>query len=81
MNPLNQFEAEQKMLSELKDLFAFAKPEIIRRNLEDLFFLYMSSDEDPDLPDQKAFIANFYYLINFLNEMDSLFKEKEQRGG
>lgn len=79
MNPLNQFESEQKMLSELKDLFEFAKPETIRRNLVDLFFLYMSSDEDPDLPNQKSFISNFYYLINFLNEMDEIFQEKEKR--
>lgn len=77
MNPLNQFEAEQKMLSELKDLFEFVKPETIRRNLVDLFFLYMASDDDPDLPNQKNFVSNFYYLINFLNEMDLLVKDKE----
>ncbi len=71
-DPLDQFESEQKMLSELKDLFHFVPPNIIRRNLEDLYFLYMSSAEDPDLPNQKNFTTNFYYLINFLNEMDEL---------
>ena len=77
MNPLDQFESEQKMLSELKDLFQFATPTMIRRNLEDLFFLYMSSTDDPDLPNQKNFISNFYYLINFLNEMDKIFNDSQ----
>lgn len=72
MNPLDQFEVERKMLKELKDLFDFVEPATIRRNLEDLFFLYMSSSEDPDLPNQKNFISSFYYLINFLNEMEPL---------
>ena len=75
-NPLDQFESEQKILRELKDLFQFAPPGLIRRNLEDLFFLYMSSTDDPDLPNQKDFIATYYYLINFLNEMELLFREK-----
>jgi len=77
-NPLDQFESEQKMLSELKDLFQFVPPGTIRRNLEDLYFLYMSSTEDPDLPNQKGFVANFYYLINFLNEMDDLVNKKKK---
>lgn len=75
-NPLDQFESEQKMLNELKELFQFATPGMIRRNLEDLFFLYMSSTDDPDLPNQKDFVTNFYYLINFLNEMDKLFDRR-----
>ncbi len=76
-NPLNQFESERKMLTELKVLFQFVPPKAIRRNLEDLYFLYMSSTEDPDLPNQKNFIANFYYLIDFLNEMDEILKGKK----
>ncbi|MEQ9402903.1 MAG: hypothetical protein RIM99_04905 [Cyclobacteriaceae bacterium] len=80
MNPLDQFESEQKMLNELKDLFKFVRPAVIRRNLEDLYFLYMSSAEDPDLPDQKNFTTNFYYLINFLNEMEGLFNEDAGNG-
>lgn len=58
------------MLQELKDLFAFVHPASIRRNLEDLYFLYLSSSEDPDLP--TGFAQNFYFLVNFLNEMEEL---------
>lgn len=76
-NPLNQFESEQKMLAELKDLFQFVSPRTLRRNLVDLYFLYMSSAEEPDLPNQKNFATNFYYLINFLNEMDELSKKEK----
>jgi len=68
MDLLNQFESEQKMLQELKDLFSFVPPGTLRRNLEDLFFLYMSCAEDPDLPD--GLVKHFYFLINFLNEME-----------
>ncbi len=72
---INQFEGEQKMLTELKDLFQFVPPKVLRRNLEDLYFLYMSSTDEPNLPSQKEFVTNFYYLINFLNEMEKLIKK------
>ena len=77
-NPLDKFETDQRVLQELKILFQFANPAEIRRNLEDLYFLYMSSAEDPDLPNQKIFASNFYYLINFLNEMEKLIEPKNQ---
>ncbi len=70
MDLLNHFESEQKMLQELKDLFTFVPPALLRRHLEDLFFLYLSSSEDPDLP--SGFAQNFYFLMNFLNEMEGL---------
>ena len=75
MNPLDRYESEQKMLTELKNLFEIVPPSRIRRNLEDLFFLYLISDEDPQLPDRKNFITNFYFLINFLNEMELISKK------
>lgn len=71
MNPLDQFESDQRILNELKDLFEFVSPATLRRNLEDLFFTHLSSQEDVSLPDQKDLIKNFYYLINFLNEVES----------
>ena len=71
ISPLDQFESDQKMLNELKDLFQFVQPSVLRRNLEDLFFLQISSQEEILLPNQKDLIKNFYYLINFLNEIES----------
>ena len=71
INPLDQFESDQKLLNELKDLFQFVSPAILRRNLEDLFFLHLSSQDEISLPNQKELIKNFYYLINFLNEVES----------
>ena len=70
-NPLDQFESDQNILNELKDLFEFVSPATLRRNLEDLFFLHLSSQEETCLPNQKELIKNFYYLINFLNEVES----------
>lgn len=70
-NPLDQFESDQKILNELKDLFEFVSPAALRRNLEDLFFLHLSSHDDASLPDQKELIKNFYCLINFLNEVET----------
>ncbi len=70
INPLNQFEADQKLLNELKDLFEFVPPSILRRNLEDLFFSHISSEEEIVLPNHKELIRNFYYLLNFLNEAE-----------
>lgn len=72
LSPLDQFESDQKILNELKDLFEFVPPATLRRNLEDLFFLHLSSQEETSLPNQKELIKNFYYLINFLNEMEDL---------
>lgn len=70
-NPLSQFEYDQKILHELKALFEFVSPSDLRRNLEDLFFLHFSSHEEGAFPNYKEFVSNFYYLINFLNEVDS----------
>lgn len=70
MSPLDQFESDQKLLNELKDLFEFAPPGNIRRNLEDLFFTHLTSSE-PSLPNEKELIQNIYYLINFFNEIES----------
>lgn len=70
-NPLDQFESDQRILNELKDLFEFVNPSILRRNLEDLFFLHLTSEKEIILPNQKELITNFYYLINFLNEVES----------
>ncbi len=70
VNPLDAFEAEQKIMNELKDLFEFVRPALLRRNLEDLFFLHLTSEQEIVLPNQKELITNFYYLINFLNEVE-----------
>ncbi|WP_436515208.1 hypothetical protein [Ekhidna sp. To15] len=70
MSPLDQFESDQKMLNELKDMFEFASPAKIRRNLEDLFFTHLTSNE-PSLPNEQELIKSIYYLINFFNEVES----------
>ena len=70
INPLDQFESDQKLLNEVRELFQFVSPSALRRNLEDIFFLHLSSQEEVILPNQKELIKNFYYLINFLNEVE-----------
>ncbi len=67
---LDQFESDQKLLNELKSLFEFASPATLRRNLEDLLFLHLTSENGSSLPDQKKLIGNVYFLINFLNEAE-----------
>ena len=74
MNPLDEFEFDQKMIKELKDLFEFAPPAILRRNLEDLFFTYLTNNDELSLPDNKQLFKNIYFLINFLNEIEGLKK-------
>ena len=70
-NPLDQFESDQKIMNELRDLFDFVPPAKLRRSLEDFFFTFFTSHEEPTLPNQKETLKNFYYLINFLNEVES----------
>ena len=72
MTPLEEFESEQKMIHELKELFDLVSPNTLRRNLEDLFFQCITESDDPMLPDQKNLISHFYLLINFLNEAEIL---------
>ena len=71
MDQLGEFESDQKILNELKSLFEFVSPSALRRNLEDLLFIPLASDEEPSLPNQKALIRNVYFLINFLNEVEN----------
>ena len=71
MNPLDQFEADQKLLNELKDMFEFTPPFRMRRAIEDLYFTHVTS-EDGSLPNQKELTRDIYFLINFLNEVESL---------
>ncbi|MEO9485768.1 MAG: hypothetical protein ABJG47_20090 [Ekhidna sp.] len=70
MSPLDQFESDQKILNELKDMFEFASPARIRRNLEDLFFAHITS-RDSSLPCEKEVAKSVYYLVNFFNEIES----------
>lgn len=70
MNLLNQFESEQRMLSELKSLFEFTSPDTLRRSIEDLFFIYVTIEDQMHVSKQLA--ENVYYLINFLNEVERL---------
>ena len=70
-NPLHQFESDQRILNELRELFDFAPPAQLRRSLEDFFFTFFTTHEEPSLPNQQEILKNFYYLINFLNEVES----------
>jgi len=70
-NPLDQFESDQTILNELRNLFDFVPPAQLRRSLEDFFFTFFTSQEEPSLPNQQETLKNFYYLINFLNEVES----------
>lgn len=70
-NPLDQFESDQKIMNELRDLFDFVPPARLRRSLEDVFFIFFTSQEEPSLPNQQETLKSFYYLINFLNEVES----------
>ena len=70
MNLLNQFESEQRILSELKSMFEFAPPAHLRRSIEDLFFIYLSIDEEIHI--NKQLTEHVYFLINFLNEVENV---------
>lgn len=70
MTPLDQFEADQKLLNELKEMFEFVPAAKMRRALEDLYFTHMTS-RDSSLPNEKELTRSVYFLINFLNEVES----------
>jgi|GEM_PF-3316269 len=70
MDLLNQFEKDQKILNELKELLTFAPPNKIRRSLEDLIFHCFSETEEPGIICPPEMVTHFYYLINFLNEVE-----------
>ncbi len=70
MDPLDQFESDQRILNELKDLFEFVPPAQIRRGLIDLLFTHITSD-NPCLPAEKDLLRTIYCLINFLHEVES----------
>ncbi len=72
MNPPNIPETDRHILSELKELLVFAPPGKLRRSLLDLYFHCMTTSETPDLPNHEELNLHFYYLINFLNEVESI---------
>ena len=67
---------DQRILSELKEFLEFVSPGKLRRSLLNLFFHSLLTSETPDLPNQEELVLHFYYLINFLNEV-----EDEMRNG
>ena len=71
MDILDEFEHEQKLLNELKSLFEFASPSLLRRSLSDLLFNYLTQVSEPELPEQQQIFTHLYYLINFLEEAES----------
>jgi len=73
MDVINEFERDQRILSELKELLQFAPPGKLRRSIEDVFFLYLSESEGKESSLPREAINNFYYLVNFLNEVEELY--------
>lgn len=80
MDILSNFEKDQKLLNELRELLIFAPPGKLRRGLTDLFFHYFTDSDDPGLPNQREFTEHFYYLINFLNEIEDHLHEQWAKG-
>lgn len=72
MDILSNFEKDQQLLDRLKELLAFAPPAKLRRGLTDLFFHCFTESEDPGLPNQREFTEHFYYLLNFLSEIEEV---------
>ena len=70
MNPLKQFENDQRLLNELKDLFEFVPPSRLRRSIEDIFFNLLASEEEA--PVTKEIASHIYLVINFLNEVEDM---------
>ena len=70
MDFLDEFEFDQKLLNELKSLFEFVPPNILRRSLIDLFFNYLTQKDEPELPNKQQIFSHFYFLINFLEEAE-----------
>ncbi|WP_436516351.1 hypothetical protein [Ekhidna sp. To15] len=68
MSLLNEFENEQQLLNELKDLFEFAPPALLRRSIEDVFFNLIATEDE--LGVSKKIAQHIYLLINFLNEAE-----------
>ena len=70
MDIFKKLESDERILNELKDLLEFAPPAELRQSLEHLFFHTFMEDDSPGLPNKKTVVSHFYYLINFLNEVE-----------
>lgn len=77
MDLLKNFESDQRILNELKDLLQFAPPGELRKSLEHTFFHIFMEEESPCLPNQKQIVSHYYYLINFLNEVERAVKNQQ----
>lgn len=81
MDLLKKLESDHHILTELKELLEFAPPGALRRSLEDLIFHAFMEADNPCLPNQSTLVSHIYYLINFLNEVESSFNTTGNEGG
>ncbi len=58
------------LLTELEHLFAAVPPTQLRRNVEELYHAYLAEPESV-LP-SKEIAVSVYFLIRFLNEVESI---------
>lgn len=70
MNPLNQFESDQRLLNEIRELFEFASPAELRRSIEDVYFNLIMAKEETVI--SKELTNHIYLIINFLNEAEKV---------
>jgi hypothetical protein len=68
---------DNKIISELDDLFMFAPPNELRKSINTVFYSYLiHADKLPH--DYKKTSEDFYFLINFLERADELHKTKRK---
>lgn len=72
-------EPDHRILAELRELFDFVSPGKLRRSLLDLYFHCQTTSETPELPNHEELNLHFYYLINFLNEVDEMDERPKKR--
>ena len=61
---------DKKVIKSLEELFEFSPPDSLRRSLNFVFFNFLLNNKDLPL-DFETITEDFYFLINFLDEVDA----------
>lgn len=77
------FEANtMDVLEELKVLFYFSPPNIIKEHLLEVFFSYLTELHPKDYPENHHdLVEDYYFLIMFLTKLDKLNEFKNLKEG
>ena len=66
----------QDTINRLETLFEFASPESLRKSIHHVFFSFLINDKEILPNDFERISTDFYFLLDFLNNVQETEKEK-----